>query len=369
MNLIRQNKKDLPGAGQIIYSELAVSEFPKLKEYLVREVGYKAEEIGIISGATTKKQRLAIQDDFNSGKIKIVIGSEAIQEGMNLQEKTSDVYILSLPYNFTSLRQVEGRAWRQGNENENVRINFMLTNDSIDVFMLQKLQAKQARYAEAMKKGVDVLDISDIDTQELKTAIITDPYTRANIEIEVLKKKIESDINRLTSDKAFVLRKFESVNELRSSVAFAEDMYRKVTVWAEENGKDSHKWKAKLPDYQNAIDLAKEKLEEASAVIASKGINIAEIEQKTKLTDDKVLELEQKLENLPDLMAELIGVYKLEKEERLKHYANVDHVSERSQENKELFKLGQQDNNQHKAVDAEIQSVSDGYKNYSGYKR
>jgi hypothetical protein len=28
----------------------------------------------------------------------------------------------------------------------------MLTNDSIDVFMLQKLQSKQARYLEAMKK-------------------------------------------------------------------------------------------------------------------------------------------------------------------------------------------------------------------------
>ena len=34
----------------------------------------------------------------------------------------------------------------------------MLTNDSIDVFMLQKLQSKQARYLEAMKKGADVLE-------------------------------------------------------------------------------------------------------------------------------------------------------------------------------------------------------------------
>lgn len=67
------------------------------------------------------------------GKIKIIIGSEAIQEGMNLQENTTDIYMLTLPYNFTSLRQVEGRARRQGNKYENVRINFMLTNDSIEV--------------------------------------------------------------------------------------------------------------------------------------------------------------------------------------------------------------------------------------------
>lgn len=167
MNLIRQNKKDIPDSGQIIYSELAVSQFPKLKEYLINEVDFKPEEIGVITGATSKKQRISIQDDFNSGKIKIVIGSEAIQEGMNLQENTTDIYLLTLPYNFTSLRQIEGKAWRQGNKNENVRINFMLTNDSIDVFMLQKLQSKQARYLEAMKKGANVLDISDISTQKL----------------------------------------------------------------------------------------------------------------------------------------------------------------------------------------------------------
>lgn len=366
MNLIRQNKKDLPEAGQIIYSELAVSEFPKLKEYLVKEVGYKAEEIGIITGAATKKQRLSIQDDFNSGKIKIVIGSEAIQEGMNLQEKTTDTYILSLPYNFTSLRQVEGRSWRQGNIHENVRINFMLTNDSIDVFMLQKLQAKQARYAEAMKKGVDVLDISDIDTQELKTAIITDPDTRANIEIEVLKKKIESDINRLNSDKAFVLRKFETVNELKSKLTYAEDMYQKATEWSKEI-KDGYKWKLRLPGYQDSIDMAKEKLEEAIAAISGKGINIAEIEQKTKLTDDKVTELEEKLDNLPDLRAELVGIYRLEKEERLRINTAVDYMFDRRQENRELFNSGMNKNIQ--ILESESQILQEEFEIYSGRKR
>ena len=64
----------------------------------------------------------------------------------------------------------------------------MLTNDSFDVFMLQKLQAKHARYLEAMKWGADVLDISDISTQELKTSIKTNPETRAKIEIELQKK-------------------------------------------------------------------------------------------------------------------------------------------------------------------------------------
>lgn len=125
---------------------------------------------------------------------------------MNLQENTTDVYLISLPYNFTSLRQ-EDEDWRQGNKNKNGRVYFMLTNDRIDVFMFQKLQAKQARYLEAMKKEADVLDISDISTQELKTSIITNPETRANIKSELIKKKIESEKNKFLADSAFVLRK------------------------------------------------------------------------------------------------------------------------------------------------------------------
>jgi hypothetical protein len=68
MDLIQQNKKDIPESGQIIYSELAVSEFPKMKEYLVQEIGYKPEEVGVITGATSKPNRLKIQDEFNSEK-------------------------------------------------------------------------------------------------------------------------------------------------------------------------------------------------------------------------------------------------------------------------------------------------------------
>lgn len=55
MNLIRQNKKDIPKSGQLIYSELAVEEFPKLKEYLIQEVGYKSEEVGIIAEQRAKQ--------------------------------------------------------------------------------------------------------------------------------------------------------------------------------------------------------------------------------------------------------------------------------------------------------------------------
>ncbi|WP_312076296.1 Eco57I restriction-modification methylase domain-containing protein [Chryseobacterium sp.] len=339
MNLIRQNKNDIPDSGQIIYSELAVSEFPKIKDYLVTEVGYKQEEVGVITGSTTKPNRLKIQDDFNSGKIKIIIGSEAIQEGMNLQENTTDLYMLSLPYNFTTLRQVEGRAWRQGNKHENVRVNFMLTNDSIDVFMLQKLQSKQARYLEAMKKGANVLDVSDISTQELKTSIITDPETRANIEIELLKKRIEIEKNKHLADIAFVLRKHNDFLKVKETVTKAEDSYKRILGYSKNVNGNTDYWKNQLPSYQKTIDLAKAEVQKAIQLLAEKGVDIVDIEVQTKRTEEKIAELDIRIKELPIIHEELIVQYKKEKEEKLRLIESKDNMHERSEENMILFSL------------------------------
>ena len=280
---------------------------------------------------------MKIQDDFNSGKIKVVIGSEAIQEGMNLQENTTDIYMLSLPYNFTSLRQVEGRAWRQGNRNENVRINFMLTNDSIDVFMLQKLQSKQARYLEAMKKGADVLDISDISTQELKTAIITNPETRANIEIELMKKRIETEKNKFLADSAFVLRKYDSFIKIQEEVTKAQHNYNRILGYSKEEGENGEYWKNQLPFYQKTIGLTKEKVQEEIDILSQKGVNVTEIEQQTKITEDKIAELDKRLEDLPNVREELVEKYREQKEMQLKVDANYDFIAERKDENILLY--------------------------------
>lgn len=314
-----------------------MAEFPKLKEYLIQEIGYNSEEIGIITGATNKNQRVSIQNDFNDGKIKVVIGSEAIQEGMNLQENTTDIYMLSLPYNFTSLRQVEGRAWRQGNKNENVRVNFILTNDSIDVFMLQKLQSKQARYLEAMKKGADVLDVSDISTQELKTVIITNPETRANIEIELMKKRIESEKNKHLAGIAFVLRKHQNFLKVQEEVIKAQNNYNRILGYSNEEVDNSQYWGNQLQFYKKSIDLAKEKVQEEIDYLLLKGVNVSEIEYQKKVTENKIEELDEKLDELPNVREELVSKYQEEKEMQLKINKNKDYMEERKVENSELF--------------------------------
>ena len=342
MDLIRQNKADEPRAGQIIYSELGVSEFPRLKEYLINEIGYKADEVGIITGATSKNQRLDMQEKFNAGKIKIIIGSEAIQEGMNLQEKTSDMYLLTVPYNFTSVLQTVGRAWRQGNQWENVRINYMLTNDSIDVFMLQTLQNKQSRYMEAMRNGANIIDVSDINTQELKTAIITNPETRANIEIELLKKRYENEKTKHAADLGFISRKFEDYTKVYDEYLKEKKSYEDMEKWAE---KDDY-WKERLPFRAQQVEKAQKSIEQVIEKLAKKGVNIADFQHQQEIAEKKIAALDKTIkEELPIIRERLVSQYKQEKQERLSA-PQIDFVQERAEENKTFFKLRPKEENE-----------------------
>ena len=367
MDLIRQNKTDKPEAGQIIYSELAVQQFPRLKEYLVDQVGYKSDEVGIITGATNKNQRLDIQEKFNAGKIKIVIGSEAIQEGMNLQENTTDMYLLTLPYNFTSLRQTEGRMWRQGNKWENVRMNYMLTNDSIDVFMLQKLQAKQSRYMEAIKKGANIIDVSDVDTQELKTAIITNPETRAEIEVELMKKRYENEKTKHAADLGFISRKFEEYNKVYEVYVNAQKHYKRVKDWAKEEASDY--WKEKVPYEQLQVERAKKEIEQVIEKLAKKGVNIADFQHQQEITENKIASIDKAInEELPIIRERLITQYKQEKQERL-NAPQIDFIQERAEENKTFFKLRPTAEKSENKVAENKTSQDEGQRTYKAFKR
>ncbi len=339
MDLIAQNKKDQANAGQIIYSELAVDEFPKIKEYLIKEIGFEDKEVAIIIGKTSKTQRQKIQEDFNEGKIKVVIGSSAIQEGMNLQENTSDMYLLSLPYNFTSLRQTEGRAWRQGNKFENVRINYMLTEDSIDVFMLQKLQDKQARYIEAMKKDVNILDISDISTSELKTALITNPITRAEIEVQIEKKRLENEKSRLIADSSFILRKFEDVTKVQEEISLVKKDIERYQRWAEEGGVNEKYYKEQVENKREILRDVQQEMLEVVSKLNKKGIDVDAIKDNIKLTEEKVAVIEKQIEDLSIFKDKLTRQYQKEKEEKDKLDAKIDWVQERMHENKSFYKL------------------------------
>ena len=332
IKLIEQNKKDRPDAGQIIYSEVGVEFFPMIRDYLVNESGFKPSEVRIITGATSNAERVNIQSAFNKGEVKVVIGSPAIKEGLNLQENTTDMYILSLPWNFTQLRQIEGRGWRQGNKWENIRINYMLTNNSVDVFMLQRLQLKQGLYNEAMKKGAETLDVSDIDTSELKTALITDPAVRAEIVTVQEREKLQQQRTQIEADLSFVLRKYESYNKLIEKLESKKEEINQFKEWAA--GGNTY-WADRLLGEENKLNAIVAEIQEEKERLQKKGVNVDDIVLQTEQSQKAIEDINQKIENLKEHQKELTEKYRREQE--LKQQQQDDlldtYIKERKAEN------------------------------------
>ena len=203
-----------------------------------------------------------------------------------------------------------------------------------------------------MKKGANVLDISDISTQELKTSIITHPETRAKIEIELLKKKLESEKNKFLADNAFVLRKYEDFTKVQSEVYKAENAYQRILEYSKSSEDvNANYWESQLVSYQRNIDLAKIEVQKTILKLSEKGVNVTEIEKQTQTTAENIAKVDEKLEALPFTEADLIEQYENERKVRLELSENMDFVKERKLENGMLF--------QNKISDVKIDSKNE----------
>jgi hypothetical protein len=221
-------KNNTPVSGQIIYSVIGKIFFPKFKEYLTDPkfgIGFKPEEVAIISGGMTDTAKEDAKRGFNEGKIKVLIASKSIQVGANLNKKSTVLYHLFYDWNPTDNEQINGRIWRQGNEFGAVRIVYPMVENSVDPFIFQYLENKTNRIKDIWDiSGVkSQLDLSDFDPRKMKTEAMTDPVKRAKLEIEIIKDETLSDI-MLTENKLREMREIPSaINNFKEHILKAAD--------------------------------------------------------------------------------------------------------------------------------------------------
>lgn len=324
VEIVKQSLKDNPEGGHLIYSPVGVEFFPLIKEALVGATGLSKNEIDIISGSTPRAKRASIQEGFNKGEIKIVLGSDAIQEGVNLQENTTDLHIMSLPWNFTQVRQVIGRAWRQGNKWPRVRINTYFTENSVDVFLSQKLQNKESRYEATLQFKGDELDVGDINFEEMKMDLITDPVRRAQLEFELKEKELQLEIKRKEADAGYKNRRAAELVEAMDRLASAKETAAKHP---------EEEW----PKFY--VKQYTERLEQVRTKLKDRGIDVDDIEREVEEAQKEVEALRKKI---TDLQAEKETVMKQAAAERMlvSEVAETDFdafVKERAEENKTFY--------------------------------
>jgi len=231
-----------PVSGQVIYMDRGIKYFPLIKKYLVDEIGFEDHEVGFINGSMKIEDRKNVQDAFlgrgfdekeqdfvkitDDERIKVLIGSSSIREGMNLQKKSTCLYNLFIDFNPTDNLQLAGRVWRQGNKYKNVRIVNPLLIDSSDVFMFQKLEEKTARINTIWSNnGKSALNLDEFNPEELKNSLIKDPYVLAEIRNKDSLMKIKDDIQ---FKKGLIerLKEFLSAKQVfENSRSFLENQY------------------------------------------------------------------------------------------------------------------------------------------------
>ena len=196
-------------SGQVIYMNRGKQFFPLVKEYLEKEIGYKkgvmydrtrVDEVEIISSEINDTRKELIKEAFLDGVVKIIIGTATIREGIDLQKRGTVIYNCYPEWNPTDIRQLEGRIWRQGNQFQYVRIVMPLVQDSMDVFVFQKLEEKTSRINDIWFRGDrgNVLDLESMDPEEIKLALITDVDRLVAMFFDQAKENLNRDYKRVT---------------------------------------------------------------------------------------------------------------------------------------------------------------------------
>jgi predicted kinase len=253
---------------QVIYMDRGKKYFELIKDYLVQKVGYQDHEIGIIRSGKegTSKHKDMVKNlanglEFDEAsktfhdipdekRIKIIIGTSSIREGLNLQRFSTVLYNAFVDWNPTDEIQLEGRIWRQGNSFKNVRIVLPMMSDSMDIFMFQKLEEKTERINSIWNHDgkSNVLKVEEIDPKEQKMALVTDPKVIAELEIEGDLAKMDEEIAEIDNNITIaqnIIGFYEDRDELQEQLT--------KTLAIIEPGKNYNSIEAMMKDFEAAL--------------------------------------------------------------------------------------------------------------------
>lgn len=159
-------------------------------------MGIPEEEVAFIHDAGNDKDKQALFDSVNSGKVRVLIGStEKCGAGTNVQERLVALHHLDTPYRPSDMQQREGRIIRQGNTNKEVKVFTYVTERTFDSYSYQILENKQRFISQIDRGDPTVRESDDIDETTLSYAEIK-AITAANPKIK-RKMEVDTEVTRL----------------------------------------------------------------------------------------------------------------------------------------------------------------------------
>jgi len=242
-------------------------------------------------GEITRRGKVLIKNQFNNGKVKILLGSKAIKEGIDLQGNSHTMYIAQAEFSPTVSMQLEGRIWRQKNPYDNVRIVYVLALNSIDAFVYDKLNRKINNIKRMLEAGVYDMNTTQftMNARERLLSLITDPDLLTKIEFYQRKSELSNNVNRLDkkiSELRNISEKYESLKTQISSylptINYLAKELSKLNVDEKKNDIEKEILKSRKPEMKKAVNKFKNELR-----VQFEGLSDAEGEKYKAKKDSK----------------------------------------------------------------------------------
>lgn len=165
-------------------------------------LGIPKEQISFIHDANTSAKKTALFNKFNTGEIRILLGSTSkMGEGCNIQKRLVAMHELDCPWRPSDLQQREGRILRVGSllysQNKPVRVYRYCTKGTFDNYSWQTVETKAKFIAQIMNGSSNARSMEDIDEKvmsyaEMKAACSDNPLIAEKIKLDIEVQRLQT---------------------------------------------------------------------------------------------------------------------------------------------------------------------------------
>lgn len=271
--------REKPDCGQIIYLPRGVKEFSAIKKYLIQNE-IPEDTIGIMNSSTTELRKNKITKAFNDSQnvLKILLGSETISEGVDLNGNSLILYNCMLGWNPTEPVQVEGRLWRQGNKQKKVHIVYPLMYNSLDSLIYQKHDEKASRIDAIWDYRGDKINVEEINPAELKFDLIKSPEMKADIILEQKAIPLKRELKIIEESKSLIDLADQRIIPFKQQIDDLQTKIKEIKKETEEALKKNEKMPKEFLRLTNImISNSQEEQNTLEQAIAKKQKSIATI--------------------------------------------------------------------------------------------
>ena len=207
--------------------------------------GIPAKEIAFIHEADTDAKKKKLFQDVNDGKVRVLIGSTGkMGVGMNAQKRIVAIHHLDAPWRPGDVEQRNGRAYRQGNINDEVENFTYVTEGSFDARLWDILERKQNFINQVMNGenvGRETEDTGEVtlSAAEVKALASGSPLIMEQVQLDTDIKKLESLYRAHRSAVAQAKQKLEedkgTIEMLNKRIASGKkDIAARVDTYSED---------------------------------------------------------------------------------------------------------------------------------------